>query len=243
MGPKKVRNASGSEDQAALALRLVELLNDDQVLDKPRRVLYPRELSDKINSVNAHVHTLHAKLDEKEQIIRFLEEKVAALEASADSVDQYGRRANLHVRGIPEQADPGESTDELVLDVLNNKMGMTPPVQKHQLVRSHRLGRIKEGQDRQRHPRPIIVRFCSERLRDEVFKARTTLKPHDEQHRDSPAFLNDDLTALRGKLAYDARIIKREKKIADTWTAYGKVLVKTLTNQVQKLKTAHDLNF
>ena len=197
MGPKKVRNASDSEDQAALALRLVELLNDDQVLDKLRRVLYPRELSDKMNSVTS---TLHAKLDEKEQRIRFLEEKVAALEASADSVDQYGRRANLHVRGIPEQADPGESTDELVLDVLNNKMGMTPPVQKHQLVRSHRLGRIKEGQDRQRHPRPIIVRFCSERLRDEVFKARTTLKTHNEQHRDSLVFLNDVLDQNHNEL-------------------------------------------
>ena len=125
MGPKKVRTASDTEDQAALAQRLDELLNDDQVLEKLRWVLYRRELADKINSVDAHVDSLHAKLNEKEETITFLEEK--SLEASADSVDQYGRRANLHVRGLPEQAAPGESTDELVLDVLNNKTGMIRP--------------------------------------------------------------------------------------------------------------------
>ena len=109
----------------------------------------------------------------------------------------------MHMRGLPEQA--GEDTDEVVLNVLNTKMGMTPPVQLHQLVRSHRLGRAKEGQDPKRHPRPIIIRFSSERLRDEV-----------QQDQDLKIFLNDDLTTLRGKLAYDARVLKREKKIIDT---------------------------
>ena len=121
----------------------------------------------------------------------------------------------MHMRGLPEQA--GEDTDEVVLNVLNTKMGMTPPVQLHQLVRSHRLGRAKEGQDPKRHPRPIIIRFSSERLRDEVFKARVKLKTHNlQQDQDLKIFLNDDLTTLRGKLAYDARVLKREKKIIDT---------------------------
>ena len=155
--------------------------------------------------------------------------KVWALEASADAIDQYGRRANMHMRGLPEQA--GEDTDEVVLNVINTKMGMTPPVQLHQLVRSHRLGRAKEGQDPKRHPRPIIIRFSSE------------LKTHNlQQDQDLKIFLNDDLTTLRGKLAYDARVLKRDKKIIDTWTAYGKVLIKTLQNQVREIKSPLDLN-
>ena len=164
MGPKKTHAGSDTEDQATLALRLIELLNDDQVLEKLRRLLYPRELADEVVSVNTRINSLHNEIKEKDIRIKALEEKVAKLEASADAIDQYGRRANMHMRGLPEQA--GEDTDEVVLNVLNTKMGMTPPVQLHQLVRSHRLGRAKEGQDPKRHPRPIIIRFSSERLRD-----------------------------------------------------------------------------
>ena len=42
--PKK-RTDSDTEEQGTLALRLIELLNDDAVLDKLKQVLYPNELS------------------------------------------------------------------------------------------------------------------------------------------------------------------------------------------------------
>ena len=94
MGPKTKRAASSDmDDQAAPALCLIELLNDDQVLDKLRRVLCPRELSAKIDSVNDHIGRLKAMLTEKEERIKCLEVKVAKLEENADSVDQYRRRA------------------------------------------------------------------------------------------------------------------------------------------------------
>ena len=120
MGPKTKRAASSDmDDPAALALCLIELLNDDQVLDKLRRVLYPKELSAKIDSVNDHIGGLKAMLTEKEERIKFFEVKVAKLEENADSVDQYGWRTILHIRGVPESMAPGEDTDELVLHVLS----------------------------------------------------------------------------------------------------------------------------
>ena len=48
--------------------------------------------------------------------------------------------------------------------------------------------------------RPIIVRFQSERLRDDVYRARTKLKEHNQQRRDAQVVINDDLTASRSKL-------------------------------------------
>ena len=41
-------------------------------------------------------------------------------EISADSVEQYSRRANIRVCGIPEAYGGGEDTDEKVLAVLNS---------------------------------------------------------------------------------------------------------------------------
>ena len=50
-------------------------------------------------------------------------------EINADSIEQYSRRSNIHVSGIPEADGEGEDTDEKVLAVLNGKMGVQPPIQ------------------------------------------------------------------------------------------------------------------
>ena len=85
------------------------------------------------------------------------------------------------------------------------------------------------------------MRFASERLRDVVFKAGVSHKTHNQRQGDAQIYLNDELTAHRSKLAYEARLLKRAKKITDTWTAYGKVMVKTLANQIKELKLLDDL--
>ena len=104
------------------------------------------------------------------------------LESESDKVEQYSRRANIHFCGIPEGGD-AESTDEEVLSVMNNLMGMNPPVERHKLDRSHRLGRKNDGPGRPQ-ARPIIVRFTTEKRWDDVYRARTRLKVHDHEHRD-----------------------------------------------------------
>ena len=114
------------------------------------------ELSDKIEALNTRICKLTAQLDAKDSRIKALEEKVLNHEISADSAEQYSRRANLHVSGIPEADGGGEDTDEKVLAVLNGKMGMQPPVQRHQIERSHRLGRKGDGNGPHR-PRTVAA--------------------------------------------------------------------------------------
>ena len=93
---------------------------------------------------------------------------MSKLEVDSDSVEQYSRRANLQIRGLAEN-DGGEDTDQLVLTPFNDNMGMTPPIQRHEIERSHRLGRKTDGNGRPRtSTRPVIVRFTTERLRDDV---------------------------------------------------------------------------
>ena len=159
------------------------------------------------------------------------------LEVDSDAVEQYSRRANLQIRGIAE-CNGGEDTDQLVLNIINDNMGLV--VERDDIERSHRLGRKTDGNG---HPRtrPVIVRFNTERLRDDVFKARTKLKLYNNNHRDSPIYINDDLTARRAKLLFDTRILKREKRIQDCWTAFGKVVVKTTTNLIKEIESQADL--
>ena len=58
---------------------------------------------------------------------------------------------------------------------------------------------------------------------------------------DPAIYFQDDLTAPRAKLAYQAQVLTREKCIADTWVIDSKIYVKDLYNHIKLLKSLGDL--
>ena len=223
----------------SLALRIIELLSDDVLLSNLKKALFPNQLATKIDALTLQV----SHLTSLERIAE-LETKVQSLEDANDALEQYSRRPNIRVSGIAETTD-GEDTDEKVLAVINGKMNLQPPLQIGQIERSHRVGcktidsqRDERGPPR---PRPIIVRLCSERVRDVVFRSRTGLKEYNRQHQDHQIFLNEDLTAVRARIFFEARQLKRSKKIADCWSSYGKIVVKDLQNKISEIRSSKDL--
>ena len=98
------------------------------LIAKLKQALFSIEMSDKIEALNNRTSQLTALLDAKDSRINALEEKVLNQEISADSVEQYSRRANIHVCGIQEADGGGEDMDEKVLAVLNGKMGKSRKV-------------------------------------------------------------------------------------------------------------------
>ena len=48
--------------------------------------------------------------------------------------------------------------------------------------------------------------------------------------------------AVRAKLSFNARQLKRDKKIADTWVINSKVMVKDLRNRIKNVKCQDDLD-
>ena len=94
----------------------------------------------------------------------------------------------------------GEDTDGKVLAVINGKMNLQPPLHIGQIERSHRVGRkTTDSQHDERgppRPWPIIVRLCSERVRDVVFRPDAlTTQSHDDRPR-SWLFIQEDLMIL-----------------------------------------------
>ena len=220
------------------ALRLVALLNDDQVLAKLKSVLYPSELFERIDTFTERVKSLTIDLAAKDAKIDALTTRVESLEAEADRQEQYSRRPNLRFQGVPESTEG--STDQKIIRLCNEAMGLSPPLVVTDIERSHRLGPPKDREGRDRI-RPVIVRFRSERLRDSVYRARTKLKSHNIQQPDARIFVNEDLTARRASLAYLARQAKKSRRITDSWTADGKVLIKDLTNNILQITSEKDL--
>ena len=90
------------------------------------------------------------------------------------------------------------------------------------------------------HQRAIIIRFVSEKMRDDVYRARFQLKDHNASARNR-VLVNEDLTANGGALVYQTRQLKKAGNITDCWTTAGKVLIKTKDGLVVNVSFDSDL--
>ena len=104
------------------------------------------DLAESVKFMTSKFDELEKDRKEKEKIINnlkgevsYLSEKLGKLEESIDAQQQYSRRNCLLLHGIEETK--GEDTDDLVLEVLNNDMGLN--ISKTALDRSHRIGNPK----------------------------------------------------------------------------------------------------
>ena len=118
--------------------------------------------------------------------------QVSGVLEDLDDIQPYSRRNCLLVDGLKEDKD--ESTDDLVLNLFNETLGMAVDVS--MIDRSHRLGPVRRGNNLK--PGPIIVKFCSYRTRKTVFTTKRKLKG-------SGISVTESLTKQRMKLSNEVR--------------------------------------
>ena len=181
---------------------------------------------------------MSAQLAERDVHIAELEKKVSTLELELDELQQYSRRPNLRLQGV-EDDTRGEGLERKLLAVTNGEMKLDPAVERKDIERCHRLGRV-DGQQNQ--PRTAIVRFTSERVRDSVYRSRGSLKEYNSKRGIGyKVFINEDLTRSRSKLAYETRRLKKENKINDCWTASGRILIKDRSDKIVQICSDMDI--
>ena len=239
MPPKGDKNRKKSDDTGEdeeIVMRVMEALTDERIAKLLRKMLHPRELIDRMDAMGRSIDNLTTQLASKEETISKLEKKIEALENSVDDTEQYTRRSNLIFRGFAELGR-GEDTDARILALVNDETDLAPPLQLADIARSHRLGAPRPDA----RSRAIIVRFTSDRVRDTVYRARTKLKDFNARNRNAQIYINDDLTTQRSKLAYECRKLKKEKRIADTWTFTGKILIKDTGNKITEIRSTEQL--
>ena len=226
------RKQSADEGDGDIALRMIELLKDKTVMKAFKEEMFPQTISNKLDLLAEKITHMSARMEEKEQRIDQLETKVEHLEIALDSHERYSRRANLRINGIWDEAK-GKIVDDKVLTVVNDNIGFHPPIQSVDLERCHRLGRPVEGQGR---PITVIVRFNSERLRDQIYRSRGMLKGFNATNDpDKRIYLNEDLTTKRSKLVYKMRLLKKAGNIMDVWTSNGRILIKNNNSRIEEV--------
>lgn len=140
--------------------------------------------------------------------------RVTNLEHQVDDMEQYSRRNCMRISGVGgEHFD--ENTDQIVMQMATD-LGANLSVT--DIDRSHRIGKPKPGR-----PRQIIVKFTSYWARNEVFGKRKALK-------DTPGFkdiyFNEDLTAKRNQLLFEARQAVKKKLIQGAWSFDGRLFIR-----------------
>uniref|UniRef100_A0A8D8WS27 Uncharacterized protein n=1 Tax=Cacopsylla melanoneura TaxID=428564 RepID=A0A8D8WS27_9HEMI len=129
-----------------------ELVQNDEICEKLAVIL-----ADKMTPIfEAKLEAMSKKISQLEQENRKLKNRVVDLE-------QYGRRNNVRLFGIPE--DSKENTTETVIQVVKRNLGIN--ISRADVDACHRVGKGTKQK-----PRGIICRFVSRLVRDDVFSKK-----------------------------------------------------------------------
>lgn len=193
-----------------------DMLFNDDVLSR-----FADLVSKRINSnFEVLIRNLETRLSETESRVSSLENENCLLKNMLDKQEQYSRRNNLRIYGVPLESNQ-ENTDDLVVKLFSEKLGVDVSVQS--IDRSHRL-RSTHGK-----PPPILVKFCNYHARAAVASKKKHLKG-------SGITIAEDLTSIRASL--------RSKccdkwGLGNVWTRDGAIKVK-LGRNIHTVHTEQD---
>lgn len=154
------------------------------------------ELNNKISDIIDKVDSVQKHCEENSN-------KISAAELKIDSLEQYSRRNNIRIFGIAESAT--ESTDEIVLEFVKNKLGIE--LSANDIERSHRVGQLTDKN------RALLVKFASYRSKSKIFQVKKRLKG-------SGISIAEDLTRARLTVYQEAKRVHGKNK---AWTRDGKI--------------------
>ena len=158
-------------------------------------------LCNKFDKLKSECQTLRAINKQQAEEITQLKAHSAKLESRGkteeekkDVLEQYGRRQNLEISGIPEKE--GESTNKLVIEVAKlanvelspNQISIShrlPPKIRHSLSRNTSSAQDAKFNNSPPKSSSIIVRFVSRDIRNQIQKEGNTEVNATKSHRRS----------------------------------------------------------
>ena len=122
------------------------------------------KLIEEIKAKDQKIKSLEEKVDELEAKVSIQEKTITLLERKTDNGEQYTRRLNLRINGIPSEKN--ENDKACLTKVINEVKKLNIDVDVSSFDRAHRLGPVKEDEHGNPLPRTMIVRLTSFRERN-----------------------------------------------------------------------------
>lgn len=203
--------------------------------------------SDKFDEFAKEMSNFRNRVVEVEKVNKILEAKntaletrVETLETALESMQQYDRRCNIQLDGVPQVRD--EDVLRLVVllaEAVDEQLDVNTDIQA-----AHRL----PSRNTER-PKPIVIQFTNRQKRDAVLmKAKTKgfrLKSTDFVRNvpETLVYANDHLTPYYKKLLYEAKKVKSDKHYEFLWVKNAKIFIrKDKNSNVLRLDSFKDLD-
>ena len=183
------------------------------------------------------------RLQEENALLRSrcskLEDKVVSLESSVNQVEQYGRRNNIVISGIPDDV----ADDDLEDAVTSIMEDVDVIVQNGDIEACHRIGKS----DQKTSSKKTIVRFINRKYCKKALVNRKKLININSEmkynfSRNNKIFINENLTRANESIAFCGRKLKRNSKIHSCFTRDGIVFIKK-TEKSKAFKVHHMNDF
>ena len=199
-------------------------------------VLLPGLFRDALQQVTSDLADLRAEgiktkavIEELREQINNLNGKVKYMDAKHDDLEQEARSSSIIMMNEWIE-QPTESTMSLAKGYIQEALHID--VHDNDIIKCFRIGR-KNRLDREKKPRPILVKFSSVSLKTEVLLARRRIRKFTSDRYPTPIFINEDLTPTRHDMYTKCRELKKANKIKDCWTQNGRIFLKTCDDQVK----------
>ena len=223
-----------------------------------------KDIASEINEIKDSLQFMSGKLDMLQQIKsdltralqvidklqhenRLKEDKIKELERRMDEMEQYSRNENLVITGLncryksyarastnnseiitEDTEEELETLENQVLEFLNTKLDLD--LEPSEIAACHPINAKKTKKD-------IIVRVVNRKTKIHILRKAKQLKG-------TQVFINEHLTKRNGELAKHGRDLRKQNRIAGTWTRNGKIYVKTNgahgTSRIQIIKDISD---
>ena len=236
-------------------LSYLQALNDDAIVKRLQEVLLGG-FKQMLDTMSAQIiATLKDEIRQRDVTILNLKKEIKSLQVTSDDMEQWTRRGSMRIHGIP--VDTEGSLDDKLLTLFNTKLKMKPRIQLEEIEVAHRLPQGRPigrppteaaspqvdggGAASVQRPPVVILKFLSRRTKERVMAMRTVLKDIKEENH-PVIYFQDDLTAKRAKLSYEARQMKRQNLIIDTWVGNSKVYIKDRHSRIHVIKDQDDLD-
>ena len=150
-----------------------------------------------------------------------LEYKVIQLEIKINSLEQYGRRNNLQIGGIPTSiSNELEKTAVAILNSINVNLDSSD------VEACHRIGRSKDGKQKKTILCIVNRKFCKKALLNR--KKLSSVALHDNEiHLKNKVFISENLTNYNNKIAFYYRKLTKASLVEKCYSSNGVVHIVT----------------
>ena len=160
-----------------------------------------------------------------------IEKNAEIASGKINDLEQYGRRNNLKISGLPESEgdETAEMTTGIVIDKLNSVIGSLN-LRREDIDIAHRLGpkRKRRWGQETATPRRVIIKFNSRIKRDNIMRNRKLFKG-------TNMFVNEDLTQINQNVLACVRK-KMPDEVKQSWSINGRIFYESHTGDKIEVK-------